>query len=74
MNAMDVPALGSLWRSRANDHVFDLLLLCGPLLVVLIVVVGRTPVTTVFAALYVLAFIGYVGYRRIDERDRSLRR
>ena len=62
MNPTEIPLLGSVLRSGARDRVFDAFLLCGPLLVALIAVVGRNPVTTAIAALYVLVFVGYVAY------------
>ena len=67
MNLADIPVLRWLLRSGARSHVFNGLLLCGSLLVALIAVVGRNLLTTTFAALYVLVFVGYIGYRSISQ-------
>jgi hypothetical protein len=66
MNAADVPVLGWVLRSGARSRTFDVLLLCGPLLVALIAIAGRNLLTTTFAVLYVLVFVGYIGYRSIS--------
>ena len=66
MNAADVPVFGVLFRLRARERMFDALVLLGPVLVALIALLGRNVLTTALAACYVLAFVGYVGYRGID--------
>lgn len=66
MNAADVPVLGSLMRSGTRDRAFDVLLGLGPVLVALIALVGRNVFTTALAACYVLAFVGYVGYKSVS--------
>lgn len=77
MNPAEIPRLRSVLRSGARDRVLDAFLLCGPLLVALIAVLGRNPVATAIAALYVLVFVGYVAYlglSKTDEHDRTIRR
>ena len=61
-----LPVLGWVLRSGARSRTFDVLLLCGPLLAALIAIAGRKLLTTTFAVLYVLVFVGYIGYRSIS--------
>lgn len=63
MNVADIPLVGLILRSGTRDRVFDVFLLSGPVLVALIVVIGRNLLTTALAVLYVLGFVGYVSYR-----------
>ena len=69
MNLSDVPIVGDLLEAGAEDRVFDSLLLVGPLLIALVAVVGRSPLTIAIAAAYLLFFVAYVAYRGV--RDRS---
>lgn len=59
MNADGIPILGELLAAGPNDRVFDSLLLVGPLLIVVIAVVGRSALTTLLAVGYLVAFVGY---------------
>jgi hypothetical protein len=68
MNAADIPVLGWLLRLGPRDRVLNILLICGPLLFALISITGRNPITIMLAALYILAFIVHVGYRRTSGR------
>lgn len=54
----DVPFLGSL--SEGHGRGFDILILCGPLLIAVLALLGRSPLTTVLAAGYVVAFVLYM--------------
>ena len=54
-----LPLVGGLLSAGAEDRVFDTLLALGPVAVGAIAVLGRTAVTTAFAAGYVLAYVGY---------------
>ncbi|SFG35765.1 hypothetical protein SAMN04488063_1790 [Halopelagius inordinatus] len=63
MSVEDLPILGPVFDSGADDHVFDGLLLAGPLLLCVLALVGRTRVTTVIAAGYLLVFVGYILYK-----------
>ncbi|WP_254768462.1 hypothetical protein [Salinilacihabitans rarus] len=56
------------WVSETgpNDPVFDSLLLTGPLVVALVVVLGRSPITTAVAAAYVGFFAAYVPYKALQ--------
>jgi hypothetical protein len=46
-----IPVLSALSRVSARDRVFDALIVGGPLLIGLVVLVGRTNATLVLAAL-----------------------
>ncbi|MFC6769873.1 hypothetical protein [Natrinema soli] len=65
MRVSDLPVVGDLLESGAEDRVFDSLLLVGPLLILLIALVGRSSLTTGLALSYVSFFIAYVLYRGV---------
>lgn len=69
MNIVDIPIVGDLLEAGAEDWVFDSLLLVGPLLIALIAVIGRSPITTGIAAAYLLFFVVYVLYRGVRGRS-----
>ncbi|MFB6202155.1 MAG: hypothetical protein ABEI98_09115 [Halorhabdus sp.] len=69
MNVSDVPVVGTVLDSGADDRVFDSLLLAGPLVIVTIGVLGRSILTELLAVGYVTLFVGYVCYRGIDRRQ-----
>lgn len=54
----DVPFLGSL-SHESRGRGFDALILCGPLLIAVLALLGRSPLTTALAAGYVAAFVLY---------------
>jgi hypothetical protein len=60
----DIPILGSLYRS-GRDHGYNTLILCGPLLIAVIALLGRSPLTTALAAGYVSAFVLYTLWKSI---------
>lgn len=55
----DVPVVGHVYRVGENPTTSTLVLL-GPAIVLLIALVGRTPMTVALAALYVLSVPAYV--------------
>lgn len=61
----ELPIIGDLLESGAEDRVFDSLLLVGPLLILVIAVAGRSVLTTGLAAAYVVFFVAYVLYRGV---------
>ncbi|MFA9418140.1 hypothetical protein [Natrinema sp. HArc-T2] len=63
MNLRDFPVVGDLLEAGAEDRVFDVLLLVGPLLILFIAVVGRSVLTSGGAIIYILFFILYIIYR-----------
>ncbi|QCS42438.1 hypothetical protein [Natrinema versiforme] len=65
MRINELPIVGELLESGAEDRIFDSLLLVGPLLILVIALVGRSVVTTGLAAAYVVFFVAYVLYRGI---------
>ncbi|WP_408958108.1 hypothetical protein [Natrinema sp. 74] len=69
MTLSDVPIVGDLLEAGAEDRVFDGLLLVGPVLIALIAVDGRSPLTTVIAVAYLLCFVAYVLYRGVRRRS-----
>jgi len=63
MTLRDVPVVGDLLEAGAEDRVFDVLLLGGPLLILVIAIVGRSPLTSGGAIIYLLSFSSYILYR-----------
>jgi hypothetical protein len=57
------PVIGALVQAGPGDRGFDVLMLCGPLLVALIALGGRTLLTSALVAAYLMSFVGYVFYR-----------
>ncbi|MFW5919581.1 MAG: hypothetical protein ACOC0F_01240 [archaeon] len=66
-----LPIVGDVFRDGTADPVYDVLMVVGPLLLVLIVLVGRTNLTVGLAGLYLLSFVGYVGVKHVRERRRA---
>ncbi|MFA9417921.1 hypothetical protein [Natrinema sp. HArc-T2] len=66
MNLRDLPVVGELLGAGAEDRVFDVLLLIGPLMILFIAVVGRSILTSAGAIIYILSFISYIIYRSIS--------
>ncbi|WP_222918637.1 hypothetical protein [Natrinema sp. SYSU A 869] len=65
MRPSELPLVGQVFESGAEDRVFDSLLLVGPVIILLIVAVGRSLLTTSIAVGYVLFFVAYVLYRGV---------
>lgn len=61
----DIPVVGPLLTAGADDRLFDAFLLLGPVIIGLIAVFGRSPVTAVLAASYTGGFVGYVAYKSV---------
>ncbi len=59
MRVRDVPFVGFILASGADDHVFDAFLLTGPLVVVTVSLVGRSALTTTLAVAYLVGLLGY---------------
>ncbi|RZH68704.1 hypothetical protein [Natrinema altunense] len=53
-----------------SDTVLNLYLVLGPLLIVLVTVVGRTAATTIIVAGYVVGFVGYTIYNALTTTGR----
>lgn len=63
MKVRDVVVVRAMIDAGPNDRIYDAMLLAGPLVVVILAVVGRNPLTVTVALLYLVAFVGYVLYR-----------
>lgn len=63
MKLTELPIIKQVVRFGGDDRVLDTLILLGPVLIALIAFVGRTPITTVLAATYVISLPAYVLYR-----------
>lgn len=59
MQAADIPFVRFILASGADDHIFDAFLLAGPMVIVAIVLLGRSLATTLLAVAYLVAFFGY---------------
>lgn len=65
MNVADLPVVSDVFDAGADDRVFDALLLCGPLVIGLVVVLGRWWFTEALAVAYIAVFVAYVLYRAL---------
>ncbi|AFO56271.1 MULTISPECIES: hypothetical protein [Natrinema] len=68
MSLDDLPIVGGFLEAGAEDRVFDLLLLVGPLLILFIAVAGRSPLTVGGAIAYCWFFIAHIIYRGVQKR------
>jgi hypothetical protein len=66
MNGSRLPVVDLVFEAGPDDRVFDWLLLSGPVVVLLIVVLGRSAPTTALAGGYLAAVVCYVLYRAIE--------
>ena len=67
MMPRDLPVVSAVVEAGADDRIFDSLLLIGPLVIGLIVLLGRSFVTGAVAVVYIAVFVGYTLYRAIRE-------
>ena len=65
MMPRDLPVVSAVVEAGADDRIFDSLLLIGPLVIGLIVILGRSLVTEAVAIVYIATFVGYTLYRAI---------
>lgn len=63
MNVRDLPIVGWVRRAGADDPMFDLLLVLGPILVLVLTVLGRSMLSVSIGVLYLLAFVGVILYK-----------
>lgn len=66
MKSRDIPVVSAVFEAGADDRIFDSLLLIGPLVIGLIVVLGRSLVTEAVAIAYIVAFVVYTLYRGVQ--------
>ncbi|AOW79556.1 hypothetical protein HTSR_0356 [Halodesulfurarchaeum formicicum] len=71
MNPTAIPLVETVFEVGAQDRLFDGLLLIGPVLLVLIAAVGRTPLTMALAGGYIAAFLLHIGHRYAREESGS---
>ena len=67
MMPRDLPVVSAVVEAGADDRIFDSLLLIGPLVIGLIVILGRSLVTEAVAIVYIATFVGYTLYRAIRD-------
>jgi hypothetical protein len=67
MDPENLPLVSAVLRFGAQDRALDTILLAGPLVVLTMILLGRSAVTTAIVALYVLSFVGYVVYNGVTE-------
>ncbi len=63
MKLSDLPVVSYVFEAGADNRVFDSLLLFGPLVIGLVVILGRTLVTEILAAVYIVVFVAYTLYQ-----------
>lgn len=63
-----LPVVGRAYRLGVNP-ITTTLVLCGPVVLALVAVLGRSPLTVGLALLYVLAMPGSVAYFRLVGAD-----
>mgnify|MGYP000335405060 CR=1 FL=1 len=65
MSPETLPVIGPIINTGPNDRLFDGLLFLGPILLLLIAVLGRRPFTVVFAFAYVIAFLAHIVHNNL---------
>ena len=60
MTFSELPLLGSIVNSGTDDLVFQGLLITGPIVIILIGLKGRSPLTTALAGCYLAVLIGNI--------------
>ncbi|GGC70802.1 hypothetical protein GCM10007209_35890 [Haloferax sulfurifontis] len=63
MKLRDLPVVSYVFEAGADNRVFDSLLLLGPLVIGLVVILGRSLVTEVLAVVYITVFVTYTLYQ-----------
>lgn len=63
MTPRSLPLIRFLNEAGPDDRVFDGMLLAGPIIIVIIAIVGRTNLTSGLVWLYIIAIFGYVLYK-----------
>jgi hypothetical protein len=60
-----LPIVGSWVRDGPRDPVYDLLMVAGPVVLLLVRLLGRGPLTEGLVLLYLLSFVGYLGSKYV---------
>ncbi|MFD1646831.1 hypothetical protein [Haloarchaeobius litoreus] len=71
MKLDDVPVVHYVLESGPDDPVFDGLLLSGPLVIGILALAGRSPVSVGLAVLYLLVFSSYLPYKWLSNRGQE---
>lgn len=58
----EIPVFGALVRDGSRDSVYELLMVAGPILLILIRILGRGLITRGLVFFYLLSFVVYLGY------------
>jgi len=69
VNLTDIPVVKQVFESGADDRVYDSLVLAGPILIAVILLVGRSLITLGLALSYVALFVFYLAYKGIIDAD-----
>lgn len=60
MRPSELPLVGAVFSSGADDRILDSLLLLGPVVIVILAALGRSPLTVGLALSYLGAFAFHV--------------
>lgn len=64
MKLGDLPLISYVFEAGADNRVFDSLLLLGPLVIGLVVILGRSLLTEVLVVVYIAVFVTHALYQR----------
>lgn len=65
MSGPRLPFISNVSGAGPKNRVYDSLLLFGPIVILLVWLIGRSTLTIVLASLYILTLFGYVLYRGV---------
>ncbi len=63
MKLGELPFISYVFEAGADNRIFDSLLLFGPLVIGLVVILGRSFITESIAVAYIAVFVAYVLYQ-----------
>lgn len=66
MNPAELPVIKQVLESGADDRVYDSLVLAGPVIITVILLVGRSVITIGLALLYIALFVSYLSYQGLN--------
>lgn len=62
----EIPIIGALLQFGERDRGYNVLILCGPLVITLLALLGRSIVTKLLAGGYVTAFVLYTVWKSVE--------
>lgn len=62
----EIPIIGALLQFGERDMGYNVLILCGPLVIALLALLGRSLETELLAGGYVTAFVLYTLYKSVE--------